>query len=480
MLSKMKFFMCALALTAFYVNAQERAATNRAEAQSGNQAASQNRSGDNDQDQRSNAGQNRSSDTQSRTGDAQERTGTQTRTGQSQTRSTDATTRTQTSQIRRSDSDDNKLDEHIASCLLLGNQKEIALSRFGAERAKDQKVKQFAQHMIQQHTEAIAKLQRFASDADTRELGSSSTSSTSRSETSVNSSRSSSTDASRSSRSSTTPSAQDNDDNQGAAANRSRSGQASASRDATASNDAQTRTSADSSARTQSDANARTTTGSEGRSQASRPGANDDQNRTGVAGQVDSARDRSVTTSVEVRSEHEGMQARMKAMEREAAEKFVALTKSKLEQSSDFDQAFLGAQVTAHIAMIAHLETFRSYASEELRPVIQESHTMAQDHLRQATELIEQLASNGGAARQSSQSRSATGVQSQSSSRTESGTSTQESNREGVRGRRADRDNDSNSGQSGASSERSGTVKPSGTASPNSGTSGQGGQSDTP
>jgi hypothetical protein len=142
-----------------------------------------------------------------------------------------------------------------------------------------------------------------------------------------------------------------------------------------------------------------------------------------------------VTTSVEVRSEHEAIPDKMKAIAKEASEKCLALTKSKLEQSSNFDQAYMGSQIGAHIDAIAHLETFRSYASDELRQVIQESHSMAQDHLRQATELVEELGRTS-ASDSRREGRKATNATSGETDATTPGKSRGEG---GIRGKRADR-----------------------------------------
>jgi len=54
------------------------------------------------------------------------------------------------------------LNQHIAVCLTLGNQEEVALGQFAQERAQDPEVKQFAQMMVQEHQQAVAKLQQAA------------------------------------------------------------------------------------------------------------------------------------------------------------------------------------------------------------------------------------------------------------------------------------------------------------------------------
>jgi len=54
-------------------------------------------------------------------------------------------------------------DAHVADCLILSNQEEIALLKFGAEHTKNDKVKELAQSMIKDHEKAIGELRQFAS-----------------------------------------------------------------------------------------------------------------------------------------------------------------------------------------------------------------------------------------------------------------------------------------------------------------------------
>lgn len=54
------------------------------------------------------------------------------------------------------------LTKHITVGLVLGNEEEIAISKFGQERAQNEQVKQFAQNMIEQHQQYLSKLQQAA------------------------------------------------------------------------------------------------------------------------------------------------------------------------------------------------------------------------------------------------------------------------------------------------------------------------------
>jgi predicted outer membrane protein len=52
------------------------------------------------------------------------------------------------------------LSQHIAVCLALGNQEEAALGKFAQDRAQHPEVKQFAQMLVQEHQQAVQKIQQ--------------------------------------------------------------------------------------------------------------------------------------------------------------------------------------------------------------------------------------------------------------------------------------------------------------------------------
>jgi len=65
----------------------------------------------------------------------------------------------------------NRMDDHIASCLILGNQNEIAASKLAEQQAKHSEVKSFAKEMEREHTQYIQQLAKFASqDFQNRDL----------------------------------------------------------------------------------------------------------------------------------------------------------------------------------------------------------------------------------------------------------------------------------------------------------------------
>lgn len=54
------------------------------------------------------------------------------------------------------------LDQQIATCLLLGNQEEIALAQFAEKHAEHAQVKAFAKTLVAAHTKAVAVIQKAA------------------------------------------------------------------------------------------------------------------------------------------------------------------------------------------------------------------------------------------------------------------------------------------------------------------------------
>ena len=62
------------------------------------------------------------------------------------------------------------LDQQIAACMLLGNQEEVALAQFAQQRAQHPEVKKFAQQMIEQHQQAIAKIEQAAPQVASMQL----------------------------------------------------------------------------------------------------------------------------------------------------------------------------------------------------------------------------------------------------------------------------------------------------------------------
>jgi predicted outer membrane protein len=200
------------------------------------------------------------------------------------------------------------LDQFIATCLLIGNQEEVALAQLAADRAENENVKQFAQTLVADHQKAIQKLQQHAKPGMSLEGAGTITA----------------TSAAPSAQPGTLPSNQ------------------------IASNDSPTA-------------------------------------RQFTANRVDIDRDPMAGGALD----------QVMKMNQQAAQECLSMTKSMMQekQGADFDKAFTGSQIGAHVGMLAKLKASQSHASPELASIIQESQQIVQSHLEQAKQLCEELES---------------------------------------------------------------------------------------
>jgi predicted outer membrane protein len=199
-----------------------------------------------------------------------------------------------------------QLDQQIATCLILGNQQEIALAQFAQERAENPQVKQFAQTMIEQHQQALSKLQQAAPQVAALNL----------------------------------------------------------KLHAKQGNRAQTE--------------------AESTESGVQPTAST---------QPASAEARSATASAQGGAEHQ-----MAQFAREVKQECLNLVTAELgqQQGAEFDKAYLGQQIGAHLGMLAELRVSQRHASQQLKPVLQEGEQMTEQHLAQAKSIMEQLHSASG------------------------------------------------------------------------------------
>jgi predicted outer membrane protein len=82
-------------------------------------------------------------------------------------------------------------------------------------------------------------------------------------------------------------------------------------------------------------------------------------------------------------------------MQQQAAQECLSMTKSILaeKQGAEFDKAFAGSQIGAHIGMLAKLKASQQHVSSDLASIIQESEQTVQSHLEQAKQLCKELES---------------------------------------------------------------------------------------
>lgn len=176
----------------------------------------------------------------------------------------------------------------IASCLLLGNQEEVALAQLAAERAESEQVKQFAQMLIEDHQQAIQKLQPLAKPG----IGL-----------------------------------------------------------------------------------------SEGRQAASSSQSPNAQQYT--ANRQDLSRDAGSPATVE----------KILQLDQQATQACLDMTRQMLEekQGAEFDEAFTGMQIGAHVGMLAQLKASEQHASGELASLIKQSQQTVKGHLDQAKQIYQGL-----------------------------------------------------------------------------------------
>jgi predicted outer membrane protein len=196
-----------------------------------------------------------------------------------------------------------QLDAHLANCLVLGNQEEIALCRYALERIDDEKVKELAQKMIDDHEKFVTQLRRYASKDKSFELR----------------------------------------------------------------------------------------TGSKGKETIRRVGGTDEDRpdkttrpATGAPGATTAARPAG------------DVAARMFAIAQETAEECLKLTQECLSQyeGKEFDQAFLGQQVGAHIGMQAKMKVAEGHVSPEFKELLRTGQKTAKEHKQHAEKLMGKVASS--------------------------------------------------------------------------------------
>ncbi len=181
-------------------------------------------------------------------------------------------------------------DSQVAGLLIGQNQAEVQLSQLAIERAQNQQVKQFAQEMVQEHTQVIQKLHQVALGVDVQ-----------------------------------------NDQQQAG--------------------------------RTQ---------------QQQQPGQRRGQGLQAAAQQ----------------------NAQLIRLSQQLTNRYVELAKQELQSypQSQFDEAYIGQQVLAHLQMLAALEVLQQHASQDLKPLLQQTETATGKHLQMARQLMQQITQTPAAA----------------------------------------------------------------------------------
>jgi len=221
-------------------------------------------------------------------------------------------------------------DQALVRYISAGNEAEIRVNEFAQQQAENEQVKQFAQKMVQEHTQMGDKLRQASQGGQGGQPGA-----TGR------------------------PGAEGR--NRGALRNESGAGQAGEG------------------AGRRSGAGRNNESGAGDDSSVSLLQEDDLQGRRAGQGQRAGGAMRGGNAAIALHEE----------IKRQCAESTIAALREK--QGAEFDHSFMHQQVVAHMAMLDTLKVTQKHASPNLRPVLQEGQQHAQQHLDQARQILEQL-----------------------------------------------------------------------------------------
>jgi predicted outer membrane protein len=221
------------------------------------------------------------------------------------------------------------MDSGFAACLIIDNQEEVALAELAQHKSKNAKVKEFAQKMVEDHTQFISKLEKFNAGAAGQALRIETTTVTERRDGQ--------------------PEARDNNRRE--------------NRDEEKAN------------REEKKAENR-----EARKAVRNPNDNDDQ-------PIQKTETRTTTTQIASGADQ------FLAIKREMAQECLNETAKELNAKTDkeFDQCYMTQQAMAHHKMVISLRVLKRHASENLQPVLAEGLATAEKHLHHAKDLLKSL-----------------------------------------------------------------------------------------
>lgn len=225
-----------------------------------------------------------------------------------------------------------KKDQALATCLLIDGSKQIQVSQIGAKRAQHQSVKAFAMAEVKEHQELKTKLENKGFKSLVGEVGSS---------------------------------------------QMPQSGAGSSQGTGTGTVVGTTGTTP-----------ATGTTGG-----AVVPGTTGTTPATGSTGKTGTTGTVPATGGTAAMGMGEGV--KMLALKLELAEQCVQTSRKELEskEGADFDKAFTGMQLAAHLQLWDTVQVFKRHASEDLRPVLDEAQPVIEKHIAQLKQIMKQLES---------------------------------------------------------------------------------------
>jgi predicted outer membrane protein len=225
-------------------------------------------------------------------------------------------------------------DQQIAAVLLGGNRNEVELAKLAQQRAKSDSVKEFASHMIKDHTQQVEKLSKMAGN-----LGAHSTQG-------------------------------------GAATERRETRKVPAEEGREDARDD----------RREGRADARETR---------REGAARDERREGRAEAREDRREERTTTTTTAAAG--GQSLNWVAVHQEIADQCLQSARKELTkyEGDDFDKAYIGLQIAQHMEMLDKLQVFRRHASQNMQGDLDEAIETVQGHLKHARQIMDEQKDQG-------------------------------------------------------------------------------------
>ncbi|MBW3596999.1 MAG: DUF4142 domain-containing protein [Planctomycetes bacterium] len=229
-----------------------------------------------------------------------------------------------------------QLEQQLATMLALGNWKEIQVSQLAAQKAQSPEVKEFAQKMVQDHTQFLQQLQQFVPQGQLDDLRS------------------------------------------------------SGGREAVGAVDARTGVQPEGAADREREARPgaeRNREGADRKREANREEQAADQpnrqRRPGAAGQASARGPGGPITQI-------AKQATKRSLQRTTE-----LLNEK--QGREFDQCYIGQQIVAHIETVSKLEAMQNHGSPQFQAVIRKGVQTTEEHLKEAGAIAQTLERAGGA-----------------------------------------------------------------------------------
>jgi len=267
-----------------------------------------------------------------------------------------------------------EVERFMTNCLLAQNESEVQLTELAQQQSQNSSVKEFAQKMAQDHRQLIQQLQQIAGTQGSR----------SSSISSGQSGTSGTADTTTSTRTDTTRTG-----TSGLSTTGRRDSKVSEV-DLPSTPGANNTTNDTSSSALPGSSGASGTTSSSGRSSLS------SSQTTDLAGGVASA-------------SSGGAVQQLMQLDRQINDRKTQMVREELQQKqgAEFDKAFVGSAIPAHIHMIAELEVLEKQGQGQLAQIAQQARPIAQQHLEHAKQLMRQLdnQSGGGSTAERSSSR---------------------------------------------------------------------------